>query len=161
MHTAVFKETASFIIGINVLITVACQRRSQLYLKRPYTCNRLHGSKCCKNVTLHSHIGRACCMCLLQIDWHVLFAVTGSATGNVWRWGLERRRDVLMDGGGKSGGRGAPRIEPILDSVPASLSRLFCTEVLCCMPSETRTVEELIVTELLYEWTLFGGTTSS
>jgi len=58
---------------------------------------------------------------------------------------------VLMDGGGKSGGRGAPRIEPILDSVRASLSRLFCTEVFCCMPSETRTVEELIVTELLYE----------
>lgn len=58
---------------------------------------------------------------------------------------------MLMDGGGTSGERGAPRIEPILDSVPASLSRLFCTEVLCCMPSETRTVEELIVTELLYE----------
>jgi len=56
-----------------------------------------------------------------------------------------------MDGGGKSGGRGTPRIEPILDSVPASLSRLFCTEVLCYVPSQTRTVEELIVTDLLYE----------
>jgi hypothetical protein len=60
------------------------------------------------------------------------------------------RRDVLK-GGGESGGRGTAQIEPILDSVPSPLSRLFCTEVLCCMPSETRTVEELIVTELLYE----------
>lgn len=60
------------------------------------------------------------------------------------------RRDVLMDGGGNSGGRGTARIEPILDSVLSTLFLLFCTEVLCCMPSETRTVE-LIVMELLSE----------
>jgi hypothetical protein len=28
---------------------------------------------------------------------------------------------------------------------------LFCTEVLCCMPLETRIVEELIVKDLFYE----------
>jgi hypothetical protein len=58
MHTEVFKRTALFIIGINVLIIVACQRRSQVYLKRPYTCTRLHGFKYCKCVTLQSSIGR-------------------------------------------------------------------------------------------------------
>jgi hypothetical protein len=49
MYTYVLEETASFIIGI-MLITVACQRRSHVYLKRPYTCTRLHGFKCCKSV---------------------------------------------------------------------------------------------------------------
>jgi hypothetical protein len=161
MHTEVFEETASFIIGINVLITVGCQRRSQIYLKRPYTCTGCKDLSAARMSRQSLISGDFTHMRVLQIDWHVLFSVTGGATGTVWCWGLEMRRDVLMDGGGKSGGRGTARIEPILDSVPSSLSRLFCTEVLCCMSSETRRAEELIVMELLHEWNLLGGTASS
>jgi hypothetical protein len=149
MHSYVFEEIASFIFGI-MLITLACQRRSHVYLKRLYTCTRLHGFKCCKcvkaAVSYRATLLRCACV---KLTCYVF------CDGRRNRYCLmlkSREAKRCVDGrrGEQWGGGGKTRIEPILNSVLSSLSCLFCTDVLC-MPLETRTVEELIVMELLYE----------
>jgi hypothetical protein len=110
MNTYVLEETAPFIIGI-MSITVACQRRSHVYLKRPYTCTRLHGFKCCKSVkaVVSYRVTLLRCACFRLIDmfcfvWRalqqVLFDVEVSRDEEMCWW-LGGVRGGEQWGGGK------------------------------------------------------------